>query len=159
MASGFDMDPDAPAVLHFHEPYLLPRTYWGRNAGGRCWTCSAPAFEEARAGSVTLELDTELVALRASGPDRVDGLTVRRPDGTLHDIDARVVILTSGGYAGNPELFPQFTGGSPLAGPGPRGRTARGSRGRRRGRPGTRAGAIPPDVRRSAQVRQQVGDR
>jgi fumarate reductase flavoprotein subunit len=117
MASGFDMDPDAPAVLHFHEPYLLPRTYWGRKAGESVLEVLAPAFEKACAGSVTLELGTELVTLRTSGVDQVEGVTVRRPDGTFHDIDARVVILTSGGYAGNPELFPQFTGGSPLAGP------------------------------------------
>ncbi|MEU6796764.1 FAD-dependent oxidoreductase [Nonomuraea wenchangensis] len=119
MASGFDMDPDAPAVLHFHEPYLLARTYWGRNAGRSVLDVLAPAFEkETAAGSVTLELNTELVELRASERGRVDGVTVRRADGTLHEIDARAVILTSGGYAGNPELFPLFTAGAPLAGPG-----------------------------------------
>ena len=117
MASGFDMDPDAPAVLHFHEPYLVARTYWGRKAGLSVLDVLAPAFEKACAGSVTLELNTELVSLRTEGVDRVAGVTVRRPDGTLHDIDARVVILTSGGYAGNPDLFPQLTAGSPLAGP------------------------------------------
>jgi len=119
MASGFDMDPDAPAVLHFHEPYLLPRTYWGRNAGRSVLEVLLPAFEKARAaGSVTLELNTELVAFRLKEHDRVAGVTVRDSDGTFREIDATNVILTSGGYAGNPELFPRLTSGSPLVGPG-----------------------------------------
>ncbi|MFF5249222.1 FAD-dependent oxidoreductase [Streptosporangium sp. NPDC000095] len=126
MASGFDMDPDAPAVLHFHEPYLLPRTYWGRNAGRSVLEVLLPAFEKACAGSVTLALGTELVAFRTAeravetgkpGEPRVAGVTVRDPDGTFREIDATNVILTSGGYAGNPELFPRLTSGAPLAGP------------------------------------------
>lgn len=118
MAAGFDMDPDAPSVLHFHEPYLLPRTYWGRNAGRSVLDVLARKFEEACAGPATLELNTELVALRVAEPDRVAGVTVRRPDGTVQDIDAETVILATGGYAGNPELFPKFTDDHPLAGPG-----------------------------------------
>ncbi len=117
MAHDFDMDPDCPTVLHFHEAYLLPRTYWGRNAGRSILDVLAREFEKACAGSATLELNTELVAIRVDGPDRVAGVTVRKPDGTLQDIDAQVVIVTTGGYAGNPELFPKLTEGAPLAGP------------------------------------------
>ncbi|MGC5015832.1 FAD-dependent oxidoreductase [Streptosporangium sp. DT93] len=117
MASGFDMHPDAPAVLHFHEPYLLPRTYWGRDGGRSVLEVLLPAFERACAGSVTMEYGAELVAFRVAGPGRVAGVTIRDRDGAFQDVDAENVILTSGGYAGNPELFPRLTSGAPLAGP------------------------------------------
>ena len=146
--------PDAPAVLHFHEPYLLPRTYWGRKAGRSVLDVLAPEFEEACAGPVTLELDTELVALR--GRERPGGgVTVRRPDGTVQDIDAgNRASSTTGGYAGEPELFPQFTGGASAGGTGSPEADGSGSSPPQRGRQGARAGAIPPDVRRGARGRQ-----
>jgi hypothetical protein len=34
MENGFAMHPECPAILHYHEAYATPRTYWGV-AGGR----------------------------------------------------------------------------------------------------------------------------
>ncbi|MCS7475701.1 FAD-dependent oxidoreductase [Umezawaea endophytica] len=119
MSAGFDMDPDAPAILYFHEPYSVPRTYWGRNGGRSVLEVLLPRLERACAdGAVTLLLNTTMTALRTDGPNRVVGATVTGPDGEVTDIDAATVVLTSGGYSGNAELFPRLTEGSPLAGPG-----------------------------------------
>lgn len=119
MRERFDMDPDAPAILHFHEPYSLPRTYWGRNAGRSVLEVLLPRFERACAdGSVELRLNTTMTALRKDDGNRVVGVTVRSSDGSLSDIDADNVLLTTGGYAGNAKLFPELTRGAPLVGPG-----------------------------------------
>jgi fumarate reductase flavoprotein subunit len=113
------MDPAAPAILYFHEPYGLPRTYWGRRGGMSVLEVLVPRFERACAdGTVTLLLNTTMTALRADGVHRVAGVTVVAADGTRTDLDAAAVILTSGGYSGNAELFPELTDGAPLVGPG-----------------------------------------
>lgn len=119
MSAGFDMDPAAPAILYFHEPYTLPRTYWGRRGGMSVLEVLVPRFERAcEAGAVTVLLNTTMTALRADGAGRVAGVTVFGKDGVRADLDAAHVLLTSGGYAGNAELFPTLTGGAPLVGPG-----------------------------------------
>jgi fumarate reductase flavoprotein subunit len=119
MSAGFDMDPAAPAILYFHEPYELPRTYWGRRGGMSVLEVLVPRFERAcEDGAVTLLLGTTMTALRTDGGNRVAGVTVSDPDGTRTDLDAAHVLLTSGGYSGNAELFPKLTGGAPLVGPG-----------------------------------------
>lgn len=119
MSAGFEMDPAAPAILYFHEPYRLPRTYWGVRGGLSVLEVLIPRFERACAdGSVTLMPNTTVTALRADGANRVAGVTVFGPDGIRADLDADAVLLTSGGYSGNAELFPQLTRGAPLVGPG-----------------------------------------
>ncbi|MGW4111258.1 FAD-dependent oxidoreductase [Actinosynnema sp. NPDC004786] len=119
MSAGFDMDPDAPAILYFHEPYSLPRTYWGRNGGRSVLEVLLPRFERwCAAGSVEFLSSHTMTALHPDGPGRVQGASVTGPDGSVTDIEAATVVLTSGGYAGNAELFPRLTGGAPLVGPG-----------------------------------------
>ena len=119
VSAGFDMDPAAPAILYFHEPYRRPRTYWGRRGGLSVLEVLVPRFERAcEDGRITLLLHTTMTALRADGAGRVAGVTVSGPDGARTDLDAAHVLLTSGGYSGNPELFPKLTGGAPLVGPG-----------------------------------------
>lgn len=119
MSAGFEMDPAAPAILYFHEPYRVARTYWGVRGGLSVLEVLIPRFERACAdGSVTLLLNTTVTALRADGDNRVAGVTVFGADGARADLDADHVLLTTGGYSGNAELFPQLTGGAPLVGPG-----------------------------------------
>jgi fumarate reductase flavoprotein subunit len=119
MSAGFDMDPAAPAILYFHEPYSLPRTYWGRRGGMSVLEVLVPRFERAcEDGSVTLLPNTTVTALRADGANRVAGVTVLGQGGVRTDLDAGAVVLTSGGYSGNADLFPRLTNGAPLVGPG-----------------------------------------
>lgn len=119
MESGFDMDPDAPAILHFHEPYSLPRTYWGRNAGRSILDVLLPKLDAlVESGAVELRLGTALTALRQDSGGAVDGLVVRTADGSTEEVTAGAVVLTTGGYSGNPTVFPRLTAGAPLVGPG-----------------------------------------
>ena len=115
---GFDVDPACPAILHFHEPYSLPRTYWGRSGGRSVLEVLLPAAERAFADSgVTVRNGTSLVSL-LPGQDRVEGVRLREADGTEREVTAGAVLLTSGGYSGDAALFPSLTGGAPLVGPG-----------------------------------------
>ncbi|WP_293781782.1 FAD-dependent oxidoreductase [uncultured Aeromicrobium sp.] len=119
MESGFDMDPEAPAILHFHEPYSVPRTYWGRNAGRSVLDVLLPQLDEQVArGRIDVRLSTTMTELATVGSDEVGGVVVRGPDGGTEEIEADAVVLTTGGYAGNHELFPKLTQGAPLVGPG-----------------------------------------
>lgn len=118
MSDGFDIDPAAPAILHFHEPYSLPRTYWGRNAGRSVLEVLLPRFERGCAvGQITLLSRTRLTKINVGQHGTVDGIRVQDADGTEEDLQAPAVILAAGGYAGNPSLYPRLTDGAPLAGP------------------------------------------
>ncbi|MGH3276497.1 MAG: FAD-dependent oxidoreductase, partial [Streptosporangiaceae bacterium] len=118
MAAGFDMDPAAPAILHFHEPYSLPRTYWGRHGGRSVLEVLLLKFERARAsGAITVRLGTRLTSIAAGQGGHVDGIRVQSAGDPEEDLRAPAVILAAGGYAGNPGLFPGLTEGAPLVGP------------------------------------------
>jgi fumarate reductase flavoprotein subunit len=118
MSCGFDMDPAAPAIVHFHEPYSLPRTYWGRNGGRSVLEVLLPPFDEAcDRGTITMRLGTTMTALSLGRGSHLDGLRVQGPGSTVEEIETPVVILASGGYAGNPALFPNLTHGAPLVSP------------------------------------------
>lgn len=117
LGMGFDVDPASPAILHFHEPYSLPRTYWGRRGGRSVLDVLIPAFEKAtRTGDVTVQMQTRLTSL-LHGPDGVSGVRLRSADGTEREVTSGAVLLTTGGYAGDPELFAKLTKGAPLVGP------------------------------------------
>ncbi|GAA1933623.1 FAD-dependent oxidoreductase [Nocardioides hwasunensis] len=119
MSAGFDMDPDAPAILYFHEPYSLPRTYWGRRGGRSVLEVLVPRFDQARdVGALTAHLSTTMTELLVDGADRVAGIAVVDAAGRRREVRADHVLLTTGGYAGNATLFPELTEGAPLVGPG-----------------------------------------
>lgn len=116
MELGFDMDPVCPAILHFHEAYLTPRTYWGRDGGRSVLRVLLPLLNAAMARpNATLLLGTEAECLLRDTSGAVTGLRLRNRDGgTSSELYARSVVLASGGYAGNPALFARLTDGAPL---------------------------------------------
>jgi fumarate reductase flavoprotein subunit len=117
---GFDFHPACPALVYFHEAYSVPRTYWGVEGGRSVLKVLAPlvaAVQEAGKGEVRYA--TRLVDLLQEGDGSVSGVTLVGPDGTAYQELASNVVLTTGGYAGNPELFARFTPGYPLMSPAP----------------------------------------
>ena len=116
MSLGFDMDPACPAILHFHEAYATPRTYWGRDGGRSVLRVLRPLLDAALARpNAILRLNTEATALMPGPAGEVAGVVLRD---TITRQESRVaadsVVLASGGYAGNRAMFARLTGGAPL---------------------------------------------
>jgi fumarate reductase flavoprotein subunit len=116
MELGFDMDPVCPAILHFHEAYRTQRTYWGRDGGRSVLRVLLPLLDAAMSRpNATLLLRTEAASLLRDASGAVTGLRLRQSaDGAVSELLADAVVLASGGYAGNPELFARLTDGASL---------------------------------------------
>ena len=106
MQLGFDMDPACPGILHFHEAYRTPRTYWGTAGGRSVLRVVAPLFQAAMAQpNATMLWRTEAISLLA-GPGGVTGLRLRDlTGGQERTVTAGSVVLATGGYGGNAEAF------------------------------------------------------
>lgn len=112
MAEGFDLDPVCPAILHLHEAYKIPRTYWGRDGGRSVLAVLTQNFEQAKAtGRLNLKLNTSLAGLIGAGG--VTGVRIGEPEGES-EVKAGAVVLSTGGYGANPKLFAELTNGYPL---------------------------------------------
>lgn len=112
--NGLELLPEHPVVHYGHEPYETPRTYWAEAGGLAVWDVLKPLLE-ARVASrhVDLRLETKLSSLSRSS----DGVRVTLEHaGRRYDITAGTVLLATGGYASNPELFTELSGGKPLYG-------------------------------------------
>lgn len=111
---GLEILPEHPIIHYGHEPYETPRTYWAEGGGLAVWDVLEPCLQACvDDGSVDLRLQTRLRALAQDGA----GIraTLER-DGRRYELRARQVILATGGYAANPQLFTELSGGKPLYG-------------------------------------------
>lgn len=101
---GFAFHDDCPGLIHGHEVYDVPRTYWGVEHGRSVLRVLeqelAPLIE---AGRVHLQLGTTVTQLVRDG-DRVVGVETKDQDGTVGTIDADAVVFATGGYDANLEL-------------------------------------------------------
>ncbi|WP_158971330.1 FAD-dependent oxidoreductase [Chachezhania sediminis] len=113
MENGFDMDPVCPTILHLHEAYREARTYWGVEGGISVLKVLTPLFDAAMAKpNATLMLSTKATGLKTDG-GRVAGVTVEGP-GCTREIATDIVVLATGGYGSNAQLFARLTGGQAL---------------------------------------------
>jgi fumarate reductase flavoprotein subunit len=109
---GFPFAPETPALVYGHEPYSAPRTYWGLDAGKSLLETIRPLWDRhAASGRITVLLEHELIDLIGDG-QRVIGVIARGPHGPL-DLRGKAVVLTTGGYASNPQFFAEVTPGHP----------------------------------------------
>lgn len=114
--NGFAMDPACPEILHLHEAYRTPRTYWGVDGGLSVLRAVQPLFDAAMAQQgAELRLRTEATGLVRDAAGVVRGLRLRDlATGQATEVQAGAVVLASGGYGASPELFARFTDGRPL---------------------------------------------
>lgn len=106
MDEGFEPLPEHPVTGFGHEPYRLPRYYWGREGGISVKDVLVPIVERLeREGAVAVRLNHEVTALTTAADGAVTGATLRGPDGTAREVKAQAVLLACGGYAGDPEVF------------------------------------------------------
>jgi fumarate reductase flavoprotein subunit len=116
MEHDFDMHPDCPALHYYHEPYSKPRTYWG-TAGGKSVLEVLERRRSATWGEhQSLSLGTRVVDLDAEGTT-IRAVHVMGPDGESRVLRPEAVILATGGYGANPELFRRLTDGHDVISP------------------------------------------
>lgn len=116
--NGFEPLPEHPIIHYGHEPYLIARTYWSKDEGRGVLAVIAPQYQaETDIGGITTWLETQLVRLTRSDSGAVTGAIVRR-DGKDIAVTADSVILATGGYSANAELFPELSAGKKLHGGG-----------------------------------------
>jgi fumarate reductase flavoprotein subunit len=115
MDEGFEPLPEHPVLGNAHEPYSQRRYYWGADGGVTIKDVLVPIVEQLeREGRLTVRLGHEVTELLTDETGAVTGVKTRGPDGVEAHIEAQAVLLTCGGYAGDPETFlarngvPQF---------------------------------------------------
>jgi fumarate reductase flavoprotein subunit len=104
---GFEFHPDSPGLIHGHEVYDVPRTYWGVEHGRSLVKVLSrlldPLVED---GRVRLSLSTTVRRLVVED-GAVVGVEVES-GGETRQVRGDAVVLATGGYDANPELRNRF---------------------------------------------------
>ncbi len=108
--SGMPFDPETPRIVHGHEPYEVPRTVYGVEGGLSVLQVLEPELDEALAAyDLTLWTNTPVTGLLTDDSGVVVGVEVYR-DGAEVAIAAGAVVLATGGYGADAELFAERHG-------------------------------------------------
>ena len=109
---GYVFDEETPLIYHGYEPYSRARVYFGDDLARTAYRALRPLWDRAaEAGTIDAHFSTEMVDLIVEDGS-VLGVRTEGPDGA-GELRARAVVLTTGGYGSNPELFAELTPGSP----------------------------------------------
>jgi fumarate reductase flavoprotein subunit len=105
---GIDWDPDCPKVLYFHEAYNVARTVWGRRGGHSLLDILRRELTAwVRPGAIELWLEGDVQQLLTGDDGSVAGVELHR-GGAVQQVNAAAVVLATGGYGANPELFAEL---------------------------------------------------
>lgn len=95
-----------------HDPYTVRRYFWGENGGISILRVLEkelqPALDAGRVHVLLQTRATSLLQRRAGGA--VEGVVATGPDGSVLEFRGRSVVLTSGGYGSNSEMFERIEG-------------------------------------------------
>jgi succinate dehydrogenase/fumarate reductase flavoprotein subunit len=109
---GFRFAPETPRLVYGHPPYSVARTYYGPDGGLSILETLTTMLEEQKGtGRLTVWTDAPLVGLvlDPEDRDRVMGVDVIHR-GTDVRIEADAVVLATGGFASDAELFTEIEG-------------------------------------------------
>lgn len=121
LSNGFDIDPACPANVQNHAFYSIDRTYWGRNRALSILEVLLSRLEALGSLRPAIALRTKATSLLKTKDGAIAGVVVADAEnGMTREIVARNVLVTTGGFAGNPEMFQRITGRR-LYGPMPTG--------------------------------------
>jgi fumarate reductase flavoprotein subunit len=112
MDSGFRVRPGHPVLSGGHDPYSKRRYFWGEHGGISVLEILDKELRpEIDGGRVKLLLETEVKALIQDGATgAVQGVVATGADGKEMRHFGRNVVLTSGGYISNPQMFQEYEG-------------------------------------------------
>ena len=102
---GFEFHEKAPRIVYGHEPYGVARTYYGTESGLSILKVLKRLLDERIAlGGIDLRLNTGANSLIEEGGTVVG---VRTAEG---DFTAKNVVIATGGFGANPEMFARLEG-------------------------------------------------
>lgn len=111
MDNGFDVLPECPSIESAHEPYEVARYYWGKELGlSICKVMEKAVRANEAAGRLTVRTSTRVDKLLQDADGRVTGVETVDASGERRRCLAHNVVLASGGYAANPEMFQRLSG-------------------------------------------------
>ncbi|MDX2144099.1 MAG: FAD-dependent oxidoreductase [Rhodospirillaceae bacterium] len=103
--NGFDFDPATPSLFYGHQAYGRARTYWGRDQGHSVLAVMRRLLDEqVAAGRVSVMLNTRFQSLVVEN-GAVVGVRAKDDKDAVTEARAAAVVLTSGGYAANVDLY------------------------------------------------------
>jgi fumarate reductase flavoprotein subunit len=111
MENGLDVLPEHPVLGQAHEPYTKPRYAWGARMGRSIIAVIEPLLQaEIARGAVDLRLNHEVTALLQEEDGAIVGVEAHDGEGRLAAFHGDSVVLTAGGYMGNPTMFEAVNG-------------------------------------------------
>ena len=111
MEQGLVPLPDHPVKGFGHEPYSLPRYYWAADGATAVLDVLSSVVDKAVAEhGLEIRLQTALTGLVQDDSGAVTGVTVTDADGHEQRISARNVVLTTGGYNANMDMYYELNG-------------------------------------------------
>jgi len=114
MDLGFAPAPGTPVAGEAHEAYSTRRYLWGANKGLSILEALRPTHDRlVRDGRIDLRLQTRMTRLLTDARGAVSGVRASTPNGEVEFLGKNIV-LASGGYAANPELWKKLTPAYPL---------------------------------------------
>lgn len=107
---NFQFASETPRIVYGHEPYTTARTYYGKDEGVSILEVLKPALDRAQQEhDLTLWTNSAVTELLTDAAGAVVGVAVER-EGRSREVHAPAVVLATGGYAADPELFRELEG-------------------------------------------------
>lgn len=113
--NGFRFAPETPRIVYGHPPYRVARSYYGPDGGlSLLEVFSRLIDEQVSSGRLEVWTDSPLIDLKAgtatvNGQPKVAAATVLRR-GTETRVQADAIVLATGGFAADAELFEAIEG-------------------------------------------------
>ncbi|WP_395105371.1 FAD-dependent oxidoreductase [Actinomadura sp. SCN-SB] len=109
---GFEFAPETPRLVYGHEPYGVPRTYYGKDAGLSILAVLKRLLDERiAAGGVELWLRSTAFSL-TEAPGESPRVGVLRSGVDEIEVTAPAIVLATGGFASDADLFRELEGGT-----------------------------------------------
>lgn len=111
---AFPWAEECPRIIYGHVPYTKPRTQYGSNKAISIFETMNPLWDEqVNKGRIHCFLESSFKGISKS-EDRYNTVQYEY-DGELIELTATHVVITSGGYGSNPELFKSKHGDIPYS--------------------------------------------
>jgi flavocytochrome c len=104
--NGFEFADDSPKLVYGHVPYTTPRTHFGKDMGRSILKVLQPLFDaQVEKGTIVLKLEMTFSDLITIDNQQVIGIKTLSKKRATRYYYANKIILTTGGYAANHNLF------------------------------------------------------